>query len=179
MDRRRLFGYILLNVFVSACVTGAILYWYDRNVKATSSAVPIQSGPSNLVQNTPAAGAPVSGSNPAPKSTANVGPQSDIPIEIVSVVGSGDLAIEVVIVRYLGEGELELTNWQLKDENGNIFLFPALILAPNGAVQIHSAAGTNTVVDLYWGLPIPVWTSGEIASLYDASGNLIVTYRVP
>ena len=171
MDRKRLFYYILLNVFISACVTGTILYWYDRNIKATSPSVSLPTGP--------VAGAATPGSNPAPNDTAALGPQSDIPIEIVSVVGSGNLAAEVVIVRYLGEGQLDLSNWQLKDENSNIFLFPALILAQNGAVQIHTASGTNTVVDLYWGMPIPVWKSGEIASLYDASGSLIVTYRVP
>jgi hypothetical protein len=48
-----------------------------------------------------------------------------------------------------------------------------------GAVQIHTAAGTNTVVDLYWNMNAPVWKSGETASLYDASGNLIVVYKVP
>jgi hypothetical protein len=36
MDRRRLFLYLLLNVFISACVTGAILFWYDRNYRSVS-----------------------------------------------------------------------------------------------------------------------------------------------
>jgi hypothetical protein len=34
MDRRRLIFYVLLNVFVSACITSGILYWYDRNYRA-------------------------------------------------------------------------------------------------------------------------------------------------
>ena len=171
MDRKRLFYYILLNIFISASVTGMILYWYDRNVKATSPAVSLPTQP--------VAAAPVSGSSPSPNLSATLGPQSDIPIEIVSVIGSGNLAAEVVIVRYLGEGQLDMTNWQLKDENGNLFLFPAVSLVNGGAVQIHTAAGTNTVVDLYWNMNAPVWKSGETASLYDASGNLIVTYKVP
>jgi hypothetical protein len=155
--------YILLNVFISACVTGSMLYWYDRNQKATSSSVPLQADLE--------AGAPVADSNPAPASSATV--------EIVSIVGADNLSAEVVILRYTGEGQLDLTNWQLQDEDGNIFLFPSLILIQNGAVQVHTNTGTNSVVDLYWGLPIPVWTSGETASLYDAEGNLIVTYKVP
>jgi len=171
MDRKRLIAYILLNVFISACVTGTILFWYDRNSKATSPAVSLPTQP--------AVGAPISGSSPSPNLSVTLGPQSDIPIEIVSVVGSGNLAAEVVIVRYLGEGQLDLTNWQLEDADSNIFLFPSLILVTNGAVQIHTGAGTNTVVDLYWGLPIPVWSSGEIANLYDSSGRLMVMYRVP
>jgi hypothetical protein len=163
MDRRRLLSFILLNVFVSACVTGTILFWYDRNARATSSAP---------------AFAPQTQLEPAavvPEAIAN----SSGDIQIVSVVGADNLGAEVVILRYLGEGQVDLTNWQLKDENGNLFLFPAISLVKEGAVQIHTAAGTNTVVDLFWNMQAPVWKSGETASLYDASGNLIVTYKVP
>lgn len=163
MDRRRLFSFILINVFVSACVTGTILFWYDRNARATSSAPAFapQSGPGPVAS--------------VPKAIAN----SNSDVQIVSIVGADNLGAEVVILRYLGEGQVDLSNWQLKDENGNLFLFPAISLVKEGAVQIHTASGTNTVVDLYWNMTAPVWKSGETASLYDASGNLIVTYKVP
>ncbi|MBK8618480.1 MAG: hypothetical protein IPN96_15505 [Anaerolineales bacterium] len=36
MDRRKLVYYLLLNVFISATVTGGILFWYDRNYRAVS-----------------------------------------------------------------------------------------------------------------------------------------------
>lgn len=163
MDRRRLLYFLLLNVFVSACVTGTILFWYDRNARATSSA------PAFAPQTQLEAGA----ANPG----ANASPNGDI--QIVSVVGADNLGAEVVILRYLGDGQVDLSNWQLKDENGNIFLFPDIGLVKEGAVQIHTAAGTNTVVDLFWNMTAPVWSSGEMASLYDAGGNLIVTYKVP
>lgn len=163
MDRRLLLKFLLLNVFVSACVTGTILFWYDRNERATSSA-PVFAPQTQLE---PAASVPEAIVN----SNSNV--------QIVSVVGADNLGAEVVILRYLGEGQVDLSNWQLKDENGNIFIFPVISLVKEGAVQIHTAAGTNTVVDLYWNMNAPVWKSGETASLYDASGNLIVTYKVP
>jgi hypothetical protein len=163
MDRRRLLYFLLLNALVSACVTGTIIFWYDRNLKATSSA-PAFAPPSDLG---PAASVPVVDAN------------SSSDIRIVSVVGADNIGAEVVILRYYGEGQVDLSNWQLKDENGNLFLFPSISLVNGGAVQIHTAAGTNTVVDLYWNLSAPVWKSGETASLYDASGNLIVTYKVP
>ncbi len=165
MDRRRIFSYILLNIFISACVTGTILYWYDRNLKATSS--PAAFSP----QTQPQLVAADPGSSPSPS--------RDVPIEIASVVGAGNLSAEVVIFHYLGEGQLDLTNWQLKDEDGNLYLFPAIILVNDGAVQVHTAVGTDTVVDLYWNLNAPVWKSGETASLYDSSGNLIAVYKVP
>lgn len=161
MDRRKLFSFLLLNVFISACVTGAILFWYDLNIKATSSSVP---PPANLE-----AGEAIADSNPA----------SSASIEIVSIIGADNLAAEVVVLHYSGEGYLDLTNWQLKDESGNIFLFPLIVLVQNGNVQIHSTSGTNTPIDLYWGMSTPVWKSGETASLYDASGKLIITYKVP
>lgn len=164
MDRRRLFLFILVNIFVSACVTGTILFWYDRNMKATTSSIPAFVHPADLGT---AASVPVADAN------------SNSDIRIISVVGADNLGVEVVILRYYGEGALDLTNWQLKDEDGNLFLFPAITLVNGGAVQIHTTGGTNTVVDLYWNLSGPVWKSGETASLYDASGNLVVTYKVP
>lgn len=164
MDRRRLFLYLLLNVFVSACVTGAILFWYDQNYRATL--VPV-----------PQAVVPLQGETAAPLET--LPPDAEIPVEIVSVVGAGTLGAEVVVVRYNGEGELGLANWQLKDDNGNTFTFPQLILYTDGAVQVHTASGSDTVVDLYMSLRDPIWESGEVAKLFDPQDNLRAIYRVP
>ena len=164
MNRRRLFLYLLLNVFISACVTGAILFWYDRNYRATLTVAP-------------QAVAPVQGEAIAPLET--LPPDAEVPVEIVSVVGAGNLSAEVVVVRYNGEGKLELANWQLKDDNGNTFTFPQLTLYKNGAVQVHTASGSDTVVDLYMGLRDPIWESGESAKLYDPQNNLRAIYRVP
>jgi hypothetical protein len=164
MNRRRLFLYLLLNVFISACVTGAILFWYDRNYRATLTVAP-------------QAVAPVQGEAVAPLET--LPPDAEVPVEIVSVVGAGNLSAEVVVVRYNGEGKLELANWQLKDDNGNTFTFPQLTLYKNGAVQVHTASGSDTVVDLYMGLRDPIWESGESAKLYDPQNNLRAIYRVP
>jgi len=164
MDRRRLILYLLLNVFVSACVTGGILFWYDRDYRARSeSSVP------PVVSSTPQGGAPA----------ASFDPNIDIPVEIVSIVGSGTLNAESVIVSNAGTESLNLAGWQLKDSNRNVFVFPNLTLNTGGAVQIHTIAGTNTVIDLYWGLNDPVWQSGEEAQLLDPSGNVRAVYMVP
>ena len=165
MDRRKLFLYLALNVLVSACVTGAILFWYDRNYRATLSPVVV-----------PAA-AVDGGGTAAPALTTT--PQGDISVEIVSVVGAGTLDAETVFIRYNGDGQLNLEGWQLKDEDGNTFTFPQLTLYPKGGVQVHTAAGTDTVIDLYWGVPDAVWNSGENARLYDSQGNLQAVYRIP
>ncbi len=163
MNRRNLVYYLLLNVFVSATVTVGILFWYDRNYRAVTQPSVLQA-------------APLSGDSD-PVSTLN--PQTDIAVKITSIVGAGTLNSEIVVVKFEGEGELNLASWQLKDEDGNIFKFPQLTLYPNGAVQVHTVTGTDTVIDLYWGLGDAVWSSGENARLFDAQGNLRAVYRVP
>jgi hypothetical protein len=161
MDRRRLVYYLLLNVFVSACVTSAILYWYDRNYRAVT-----------LPQ------APV----PAASNTTGAAPVQNVPqgtVKIVSVVGAGTLTAETVTIQYRGEGEVDLTGWQIKDADGNTFAFPPFKLFKNGAVQVHTASGTNTAIDLYWGQRNAVWQSGETAILTDLQGNVQDSYPVP
>lgn len=162
MDRRRLVLYLLLNVFVSACVTGTILFWYHRNYRSTT----LTSVPPASVSNNPS----------APQA---FDPQVDIPVEIISIVGAGTLNAEWVVVRNAGTESLNLAGWQLKDSNRNVFTFPNLTLNSGGAVQIHTIAGTNTVIDLYWSLSNPVWDSGEEAQLVDPGGNVRAVYTVP
>jgi len=162
MDRRRLLLYLLLNVFISACVTGAILFWYDRNYRSpTLSSVQ----PASVANN-----------QSAPQ---QFNPQIDIPVEIVSVIGAGTLTAEWVVVRNAGTEPLSLASWQLKDSGRNVFVFPNLTLNGGGAVQIHTTAGTNTVIDLYWGMSNPIWQSGEEAQLLDPAGNVRAVYKVP
>jgi len=46
-------------------------------------------------------------------------------------------------------------------------------------VQVHTASGADTVIDLYWGAGQAVWQSGEDARLFDSQGSLRALYRVP
>ena len=164
MDRRRLLLYLLLNVFISACVTGAILFWYDRNYRSVGL-----SGVQSVL--------PVSNQEVA--SAATIDPQTHIPVEIVSVIGAGTLNAEWVVVSYTGEDQINLARWELRDDDGNAFVFPQLVLHTNGAVQVHTDSGTNTVIDLYWGASDSVWESGEEAQLLDPNGTVRAVYKVP
>jgi hypothetical protein len=155
--------YLLLNVFISACVTGAILFWYDRNYRSAAL---------SSVQ-------PASVSNNSSSTQTSFSPQVDIPVEIVSIIGAGTLNAEWVVVRNAGTDSLNLSGWQLRDSDRNIFIFPNLTLNSEGAVQVHTIAGTNTVIDLYWAETEPVWESGEEAQLLDPAGNVRAVYQVP
>jgi hypothetical protein len=162
MDRKKLIQYLLLNALVSAIVTGGMLFWYDRNYRATVQPAVVQA-------------TPFSNSS----STSSTELQTDIPIKISSVVGAGVIESEVVIIKFDGEGDLNVAAWQLKDDNGNTYTFPQLTLYQNGAVQVHTIAGADSVIDLYWGIGDAVWSSGETVSLYDSQGNLRAVYKVP
>jgi competence protein ComEC len=162
MNRRRLIYYLLLNIFVSACVTLSILYWYDRNYRAVTLPQVVQ---------------PTAGS--ATLNATSVKTVQQGAVQIVSVTGAGTLSAEVVIVKYNGDGELDLTGWHLKDSSGNVYTFPPFKLFKNGAVQVHSTSGTNTAIDLYWGQSQAVWQSGENVLLTDSQGNVQDSYPVP
>ena len=162
-NRFRWLPFLFVNIFVSAVVTGAILFWYDRTYRqATIPTAPLSAAV---------------GVNAAPAATLD--PAADIEVDIVSVIGAGTLDTEVVLVRYSGDAELNLTGWDLEDEDKNIFLFPQLTLYSGGAVQVHTGVGQDTVVDLYWNLRDTVWESGEAASLVDPQDNTRATYKVP
>jgi hypothetical protein len=154
-----------LNVVVSVCVTSAILFWYDRNYRSVSQSA-VQPAAPLLNQDVS-----------VPQATLD--PKVKIPVEIVSVIGAGTLNAEWVVVTYTGDDQINLANWELRDEDKNVFIFPQLILHPNGAVQVHTVSGTNTVIDLYWGKNDSVWQSGETAQLFDPSGNVRAKYKVP
>ncbi len=116
---------------------------------------------------------------PTPVPTGAEGPLPEARVVINSVIGAGDLATERVFLTRTGFGELNLTGWQIRDQNGNLFTFPQLELFESGAVNVWTTSGTPTVVDLYWGLQSPVWSSGETVSLLDAQGKERAEYTVP
>ncbi len=164
MSRRNLLFYLLLNVLISACVAGAILFWYDRNYRvATLSSLPPV--------------APLTSQEISSAATSN--PNAKVSVKLVSIVGAGLLDAESVTIKNTGDEPLNLSGWQLKDSDKNVFVFPNLTLNTNGAVQVHTKPGTDNVIDLYWNASMPIWESGEEAQLLDSSGKVQDTYQVP
>jgi hypothetical protein len=162
MNRRNLTYYLLLNVLISACVTSGILYWYDRNYRAVT------------LPQTPAATASTD-----LKSVPSADETAPGTVKIVSVIGAGTLAVEAVVVKHEGDGELDLTGWHLKDAAGHTYTFPPFKLFQDGAVQVHTASGTNTAIDLYWGQRQAVWQSGQAVLLTTPEGAAQDSYPVP
>lgn len=100
-------------------------------------------------------------------------------VDIVAVVGVGDLDSERVQLRGLTDGTLSLTGWRLQDEDGNSYAFPQITLFGNGAVDVYSDRGVDTVVALYWNAGQALWEPGETATLLDDAGNIQAIYTVP
>jgi hypothetical protein len=153
-SRLRLISYLLVNVIVSALVAGTVIYFYDRAHPAVCI-TPLANG-------------------------ATLSPDSgDVNVNIVGIAGVGTFKDERIIIQNSGTRELVMIGWYLTDNSGLTYTFPQLTLYTGVKVQIHTASGTDTPTDLYWGRSSPIWTSGELAILYDTHAVARSIYRVP
>jgi hypothetical protein len=175
---KRLLAYVLLNVLVSAATTYAVLYlWSQAHPTPSLPAGLISPTLTNLsltetVQATDAVSQPVA-------TVAVPIPLDQKVISIDNVFGIGNLANEVVLIKSLTDASLSLTNWRLQDTAGNTYIFPELTLNKGGAVQVHTAAGVNTVIDLFWGRDAALWQEGKTVLLLDAQGIERARYTIP
>lgn len=174
-NKSRIFVFILLNIIVSASVTLIVLWlWqlaHPRPEIGTSWLDPSASISPGM-QQTPS----ITGDDNEPGIFIT---NEDIQISIRTIVGAGNLDVEYVEIVNQGQNPADLTGWQLTNEDGNQFTFPALILNSGGAVKVLTRTGTNTVIELYWQAEAPVWHSGEIARLVKTSGEVVSTYAIP
>ena len=122
---------------------------------------------------------PTEESEPETDSDAQAAIEVGAQIEIVSIVGVGDIATERVELGDLKGEKHALQGWYLEDEDGHTFTFPQATLYEDGEIWINTRAGTNTPINLYWGLEEAIWEPGEFATLYDPEGNAQATYQVP
>lgn len=107
-------------------------------------------------------------------------PTVEAQVEVVGVIGAGDLGSERVVIRQFGEGQASLQGWQLQDSGGATYTFPGLQLAKDGSqVELFSRAGVDSAAALYWNLEEPTWQPGDTISLRDAQGTLRSSYTVP
>ncbi len=125
----------------------------------------------------PAEPAATVGPTPTAEPTLTSAPVGEIRL-VLQVLRPGDLVNEVAQVVNQGPF-VRLSGWTLSDEAGNVYTFPDFSLWGGGAVNVHTAAGSDTTTDLYWGQPEAVWDVGEVATLRDADGTVIATYTVP
>jgi len=119
---------------------------------------------------------------PEPRATAlpTVTPLSDSQaprVEIRGVDGVGTLETEAIRLLNTG-GVARMAGWTLDDGRDHVYVFPGFTLH-NGAVSVNTRLGTDTVIDLFWGMTEPMLASGTIITLRDDEGNVQSTFSIP
>lgn len=123
------------------------------------------------------ASTPAPGSTPAVTATQN--PDSMAArVEIRGVSGAGVLETETVLLLNSG-GEASMAGWSLDDGQGHRYTFPGFVLHHSGAASVHTMAGRDTSIDLYWGMDQAIWLSGKTITLRDASGATQSIFEIP
>ncbi len=153
LANKRLLTYLLLNVAVSALTTLLVIAVWMHFTLAT---------------------APVS-------STGNSLPSGQYAgqLQISAVIGAGDVENERVTLDFISGEDVSLSGWRLRDENGNEYRFPALVLHPGAQVSLFTKVGDDSVIQLFWDRQVAVWTSGEVVSLLDPASQVQASYVVP
>lgn len=166
---------ILINIIISAATTLTVLWLWERAHPRPETSVFLPAlSPAEAPAQTGASLEQLPADEPLPEFL-----NQDLQISIRTIVGAGDLAVEYVEIINQGQNPADLTAWQLEDEDGHQFTFPALLLNGGGAIKVLSRTGTDTVIELFWQADGHIWQPGETARLVDPSGELITTYTIP
>ena len=97
--------------------------------------------------------------------------------ETIVIISDADWVEEWVEIINVGEPAQDLTNWTLQDGQNHTYTFPVFVLAPGGAVKVHTRYGNDTDTDLYWNRAGTVWNNeGDVATLADEEENVIAVY---
>ena len=142
---------------------------------------PLSTGTPLAAQPTPSGTPLPSPETPAPSPTKEPTPTvfaKPVDVEITEIVGSGNIAEEMVIITNRGQ-PVNLEGWTLSDSHDNVYTFPGILLWSNNAsVRVHTSSGENTATDLYWKLNRAIWEAGDKATLADRNGKIIAVYAL-
>jgi hypothetical protein len=161
--------YLLLNVVISAATTLVVLILWQR-----AHPMPILPTVGAAAQATATLPSQVT----APSAPAATRPAGQVVMTIVNVFSPGALSNEVVLIKNSSAFSMPMAGWQLEDGQGNNYVFPALDLSPDGAINVHTGPGTDTAIDLYWNRDAPVWQVGKTVTLRDDQGAVRSTYTI-
>lgn len=98
-------------------------------------------------------------------------------VRIIGVEGAGTLEEEAIRILNSG-GVASMSGWRLDDGDGHIYIFPTFTLH-SGAFNLNIGPGTDSPIDLYWGLEEPILSPGKILKLLDTSGEVQSTFEIP
>ena len=163
-NRKPLLNYILINIAVSALTTLLVLVVWNR-----VTALP---EPEKLP----------SQSETSPADSSSLIPDISFfsdQLQITTIIGTGDVDNERVLIEHVGSEDVLLASWSLRDEDGHRYDFPAIVLHSGASLEVFSRLGDDTVTRLFWGQENPVWEISEQASLVDPTGETQASYQIP
>ncbi|MCY4465259.1 MAG: LysM peptidoglycan-binding domain-containing protein [Chloroflexi bacterium] len=99
-------------------------------------------------------------------------------LEIAAVEGLGDITAEGIHLRNPGE-QLNISNWQLSDSDGNTFRFGQKLLFADAEVAVYTRSGISTGSAWFWGRDESVWEAGETITISDSLGRQLQTLQIP
>jgi len=100
-------------------------------------------------------------------------------VQIAAISGAGDLSNEELLVVNESNTPYNLQGWQVEREDGPVYVFGNLPLFPGANITLHSGAGADSSVDLYWGQSQAVWESDTTARLRNANGDVVDSFVAP
>ena len=160
---KRVLPFLLLNIAISAVTMIIVLVIWQSFHKVPGPQVPESSALPSTTQ-------------PALRSQGSYTGDS---IEILNVIGPGDLKFEAITLKNTGEAAVDLTGWSLRGSQGKRFTFPTFTVFPNGAFQVFSRSGVKKSLELYWGSTDALWQSGEAVVLYDPADAKRQEFNIP
>lgn len=172
----KLLFYIIINILISSATVLVVLWLWERthplpavDPKYLSNAKEVD--PAWFENEVNSA---LTISDPTP-----IRAQDQISLTIEGVFGVGIEQMEYVLFRNHSGIAVDLRNWQLTNGRGDTYIFPALTLNADGRVKLMTGVGTNTVIELFWGLPQAIWHTGDTVTLKDTYGITHAVYQIP
>jgi LysM repeat protein len=122
----------------------------------------------------PSGDAPLPAATPTPiAASVNSG------IRLANVESAGVAGAEAIDVGNDSDLAVNLQGWRLEREGGPSYTFGNLLLFPGSGLKLHSGAGTDSSVDVYWNQPGTVWATGAVARLINPQGTEVSRLTVP
>ena len=121
---------------------------------------------------------PIGGPEHTPTPTIPPAFQGKEGVYIEAAMNPGEPGREAILIRNTTKKLHDLAGWKLETDLGHRYIFPDLLLWPQGIVVVYTGSGTNTPTELYWGLDGPILAGASELRLYDRAGELVNSYSL-
>jgi hypothetical protein len=103
---------------------------------------------------------------------------ADAQIEIVEVIGAGDITAEYVFIRNNGN-VIDIGGWTMSDGDGNVYTFPETRRLFTGTgIEVHTRVGESGPIQYFWGRDTAVFGPDDVVVLTDSDGNVQANVRL-